>query len=673
MADRRRPFTPEDLYGIRWISDPQIAPDSRRVAFTVTQMDQKADDYRSQVWLVPTSGRVRHARPVTFGPKRDSSPRWSPDGRTLAFVSDRAGKAQVWLLPVDGGEARQLTNLFGGVQYLSWAPDGRQVAVVSRVGDDEQRPKIREITTLKYKFNGEGFREGRRHIYVVSVASGRARQLTDGDWDDAYPVWSPDGARIAFASARHESRDLDSTMDIWVVEARGGEPARITPGRGPATAPLWSPDGRTVAYLGHDHPMAGLSKNTCAWVVGASGGRPRNLSAALDRCASTASWPAQYHTLAWTPDGSGLLFLAMDQGNVSLFRTSLRGGRVTPVVAGDAQIAQFSVAANGATAYALSSPTNPGEVYFRGPRGGQRRLTNLNGRFAGRFGLQPPERLAFASADGTPLEGWVVKPNGFQPGRRYPALVNVHGGPHAQYGNVFFDEFQTQAGRGYVVFYPNPRGSQGYGEAFASAVCGDWGGKDYEDVMAGVEALARLDYVDPERLGVLGGSYGGYMASWIVGHTDRFRAACSERAVNNILSMFGTSDIGSYFQEFEMAGARPWENPQFYLERSPISYVAKMRTPLLILHSEQDLRCPMEQGEQLYVALKKLGQADVLFVRFPEESHEMSRSGKPSRRVRRFQYILDWFDKYLSQGAQPARRRRGRPAGRARAAAAARG
>jgi dipeptidyl aminopeptidase/acylaminoacyl peptidase len=298
-------------------------------------------------------------------------------------------------------------------------------------------------------------------------------------------------------------------------------------------------------------------------------------------------------------------------------------------------------------AFAASAAATPAEVFVSGADGsGERQLTGLNRAWQEATALAAPERFQITRA-GLEIDGWVMRPADFVPGRRYPALLSIHGGPHAQYGNGFFDEFQVYAGAGYAVIYANPRGSQGYGEAFAQAVVGDWGGGDYADVMAVLdEALRRSPFIDPDRLGVLGGSYGGFLTSWTVGHTDRFKAACSERAVNCQYTMFGTSDIGSTFNVVEMGGAMPWEDMTRYIERSPLTYAKNIVTPLLILHSEDDLRCPIEQAEQLFVALKKL-RREVRFVRFPGENHEMSRSGRPRHRLERFRHILEWFAKYL--------------------------
>jgi dipeptidyl aminopeptidase/acylaminoacyl peptidase len=639
---------PRDLLRIKWPGDPRISPDGQRVAFVVTTMDEERDEYLSNIWVVDWKGGK--PRRFTSGRKRDTSPRWSPDGKWLAFVSERDGarRPQLHVIPADGGEPTRLTELENGVSDPAWSPDSRRLAFVSRVGgqkepqSEEERRKSRParvITTLKYRLNGEGFVYDRRpHVFVVPVDGGKPKQITDGDFADADPAWSPDGKTIVFASARHDDRDYDDGADLWAVSPTGGEPRRLTDTRGPARRPTFSPNGRLIAYLGHEHKDDNAARNTNLFVVAAAGGAPTCLTRGLDRNAATNAVPE------WLPDGSALLVAVDDRGDVPVVRVGLDPDqREFPrVVDGTRQVTGFSLSRDGQRlAYTATAPTMPGELFA-----GDRQLTSLNRAWQRGVSLSEPERFRF-ERDGREIDGWVVRPAGFEPGRRYPVLLNVHGGPATQYGHNFFDEFQVYAGAGYAVVYTNPRGSQGYGEGFARAVLDDWGGGDYRDVMAGLdEVLRRFDFLDADRLGVMGGSYGGYMTSWIVSHDDRFKAACSERALNAWVSFYGSSDIGSYFGE-KYLHASPLEGIEKLAKHSPVTYARDIKTPLLIMHSEEDLRCPIEQAEQLYVALKKQ-RKEVLFIRFPQENHELSRAGKPRHRLERFKYLLEWFGKYLS-------------------------
>jgi dipeptidyl aminopeptidase/acylaminoacyl peptidase len=655
-------MTPHDLTRIRFVSDPALSPAGRRVAFVVTTLSEEKDEYLSNIWVVDVAGG--DPRRFTTGPLRDTAPRWSPDGLHLAFLSERERKkkAQLYVMPADGGEPVRLTDLKNGIGSPVWSPDGTRLAFVSRVGgwqepeDEAERERsrpVREITTLKYRFNGEGFVYDRRpHLFVVALTGGECRQITEGDFVDGDPAWSPDGRSIAFVSARHDDRDHDNRSDVWIVSPEGGDPRRVTDTAGPASLPAFSPDGTTIAYLGHRHPNE-AGRNVRLFTVPTAGGPPACLSPALDRtCAPFFGGVAP----AWSADGAWILFAVEDEGSIPVYRVgSSGGGAPERIIDGPRQVTGLSTArSSGRLAFTATDPVSPPALFVCDTDGTREvLLADLNAAWKARIALSSPERFCYERA-GRRLDGWIMKPFGVEPGRRYPALVNIHGGPHTQYGHNFFDEFQVYAGAGYAVIYTNPRGSQGYGEEFTRAVVGDWGGGDFDDVMAGVdEAVRRYDFVDPDRLGVLGGSYGGFLTSWTVGHTDRFKAACSERAVNNAHSMFGTSDIGHYFQEWE-SGYLPWENLKSYIERSPLTYAKHIRTPLLIIHAEDDLRCPIEQAEQLFVALKKL-RKPVRFVRFPGENHDLSRTGKPRHRLERFRIILEWFARFLAPaGAGPA-------------------
>jgi dipeptidyl aminopeptidase/acylaminoacyl peptidase len=647
-------MTPQDITRIRFVSDPQMTPDGRQVAFVVTTLSEERDEYLSNIWVVDTTGG--EPRRFTTGNGRDTTPRWSPDGTSLAFVAERdpKQKPQLYVMPAHGGEPVRLTDLSNGVAHPVWSPDSTRLACVSRVGGwqeptDEAAKHLskpaRVITTMKYKANAEGFIYDRRpHIFVVAVDAGEPQQITDGDVVDADPAWSPDGQSIAFVSARHEERDYDNAADVWLVAATGGAPRRLTDTAGPLSLPVFAPDGRSIAFFGHRY-LHDSGRNMRLFTVPVTGGAPICLTADLDRNCGTF-----FGRIAplWSADARSLTFAVETQGNVSVYRVGTSGSsKPEQIMSGDRHITGLSASHDGTRlAFTATDPVSPAEVFVCNADGTvERRLTDINHAWKAEVALSTPQRIRY-ERDGLTLDCWVMKPYGYTPGTRYPALLNIHGGPHMMYGHTFFDEFQVYAGAGYVVIATNPRGSQGYGEACTRAVIGDWGGGDFADVMAGLDAALRhCDFIDAERLGVMGGSYGGFLTSWTIGHTTRFKAACSERAVNNVHTLFGTSDIGHTFSEAE-SGYLPWDNRQWYIDHSPLTYAKAITTPLLIIHAEDDQRCPIQEAEQLFIALKKQ-RKDVLFVRFPDENHEMSRSGKPRHRLERFRFILDWFREKL--------------------------
>jgi dipeptidyl aminopeptidase/acylaminoacyl peptidase len=642
---------PEDVFELRWAGDPRIAPDGKTVAFVAWGIDREENEYASSIWLVPLDGS-EPARQFTSSGKQDAAPRWSPDGSRVAFVSNRDGKTkQLYVISASGGEARRLTDLAEDVTEAAWSPDGTRLAFTSRVRDpeydeeDDKRRGPRRFTRLQFKLDSEGWTgDRRRHVFTVPAdGSAPPTQLTHGDFEDAQPQWSPDGRRIAFSSARQDDWDVELRRDIFLVDAVGGEPAPVTKGDAWYEAPSWAPDGSSIACrygMGDfDFPRHGQIA-----VLDVETGEPRLLTTSLDR--NCAPYP-EVREPVW--DGDSLLFVLEDSGNRPLYRVLADGSAPPePVIDGDQSIVAFDCV-GARIVHAVSVPTAPVEIYA-----GQTRLTEVAAPFTSGRELREPERFTAVSEDGSEVEAWVMRPFGFDPSHRYPVLLNIHGGPFSQYGNTFFDEFQVYAAAGYVVLYSNPRGSSGYSEEWGRAIRGPvedgpgWGTVDYEDLSAVVdEALQRFDFCDPERLGVLGGSYGGYMTSWIVSHTDRFRAACSERAVNNFVLEGGSSDISHATKSF--VGAHWFEAPEVYLKLSPSSYAADITTPLLILHSEDDLRCPVGNAEDLFTILRIL-RREVELVRFPAESHELTRSGSPVHRQMRFELILEFFERHLSPG-----------------------
>lgn len=656
----------EDLARIRYLGDPQITPDGKRVAYVVTEVDLAAKAYRSAIWVAPTNeGKPRR---FTTGTTKDTSPRWSPDGTRLAFLSDRDGTTQLYVMPASGGEPERLTDLKHGVTDPVWSPDGAWIAVTSKIGpegivlradetdEDRQREAersdVKVIRSLRYKFDGEGFfDERRRHIVLIPSSGGQPRQLTDGDWDDSQPAWSPDGTHVAFVSNRNDDRDRSTRTDIWVTPLDGGEPWRVTDGNGVYNTPAYSPDGAWLAYVGNPViPPYGPTTLASVWLTPATGGPARNLTEALDREVQNRLTYDQGYSVAlqrplWAADSQSLIISVSDHGNMPLLRVGLDGEIIT-LLGGERAIPNASIAADGTIAFLATSPTQPLEVFVASATGeNERELSRANAAFLEEVTIVPAERFTYPAEGGVEIDAWLLKPPGFDPKTRYPMVLQIHGGPHSMYGTGFYHEMQLLAARGYVVLMTNPRGSIGYGQEFVSAAMGDWGGLDYRDLMAGVDYVLKMGFVDPERLAVMGGSYGGYMTNWIVTQTDRFKAAITDRSTCNRHNLFGTSDIAWTYSPWEFKGT-PYDNPDFYLERSPITYVDRVTTPVLILHCEEDHRCPIEQGEQWFTALRYLGK-EAVFVRFPGESHDLSRTGRPDRRVARLQWIVDWLAEHL--------------------------
>lgn len=657
----KRKVTPEDIWSIKFVSDPQISPCGTKVVFTLSETVVDKNGYQSAIWLVDESGAVRR---LTYAfnkdkPVRDYSPRWSPDGRVLAFLSNRGGSSQLYILDLEGGEARRLTDKHGGVSEITWSPDGRKIAFTARAPKDEdaekeQNPDLMVFRKLRYKFNGAGYLtdDRPRHIWTVDVKTGSINQITNTKYNDSSPTWSPDGKALAFTSCRVDDETVLFT-DIWVQGLGDSEARKIAALNGPARAPRFSPDGRYLSFVGHNKGSK-HSATQHLWVVPSAGGEPRCLTAELDRSiGSTAGSDVRFGggnmLPEWNADSSCLYFTAADHGASRLYRVDLSGNVVTLTQEKHA-ITGFSVSEGSGRlriAFTAEDPTHPGELYLYDD-GEIHRLTSINDEVVQQWQLSAPENFTFVSQGGWEIEGWIMRPADFEDGKQYPVVVEIHGGPHAAYGWSFYHEFHLLNALGYGVIYTNPRGSRSYGEDFTHGVIGDWGGGDFADIMAAVDYVTNhYSWVDQERIGVTGGSYGGYLTNWIVTQTDRFKAAVTCRSISNLYTKYGVSDIGWYGNKAGMGGADLWDSEDFIMSRSPIRYAPNVRTPLLIIHSLEDYRCPFEQAEQFYVALKRLGNAPVEMVVFKGENHELSRSGKPRNRVERLQRICSWFEQYL--------------------------
>jgi len=664
----KRKIKLEDLWKFQFVSDAQISPDGESILFTRSRFhpDKKKNRYDSHIWRVGTKSGA--SKQWTSSAASESTPRWSPTGDRILFLSARGSVdmedspkvPQIWVMPSTGGEGVCVTDLPGGASSPLWSPCGRWIALVGRVPVDpdtddltgSRKPDVMHIRRTTYRHDLKGYQFAyRQHLFIVPSAGGRPRQITKGDWDAGDFAWTPDGKQLLVCG---NLADADHTYarELYSVSIATGRVRTLCALKGPISAPAASPDGRTVTFVGNAF-RRGYASNSNIFLVPSSGGTPQNVTHRWDlsvgqttntdsRGASPAFGPT------WSPDGSEIKFLSTLRGATHLFSTSPETGDVIQYTSGDWTIESLTYSDDHTSAvYTGMSPTELAEVWVWEEGRSPRQRTRISSPLLNRLSLTTPERFNFRASDGVEVEGWVMLPPESRR-KRHPALLEIHGGPRSAYGMGFMHEFHLLNASGYAVVYLNPRGSSSYGEEWACAGPKHYGERDYEDLMEGINRVLRKYPIDPKRLGVLGGSYGGFMTNWIVGHTNRFKAACTQRCISNWISFFGTSDIGNLFGHQEIGGP-VWKSGGDLKElwkRSPLAYVEQMKTPLLIIHSEEDWRCPIEQSEQLFTALKWLDR-DTEFVRVPGESHELSRSGRPLQRIARLEAILDWFKRKL--------------------------
>jgi dipeptidyl aminopeptidase/acylaminoacyl peptidase len=707
----KRPITDKDLFDFVWIGDLQVSPDGSRVAFVRVTVNEKKEGYNTSIWSVPVAGGEAPHQ-LTKG-DHDSTPRWSPDGKFLLFVraSEKDGKpepAQLAILPTAGGDSFVFTDLPKGAGNPVWAPDGKSIAFTSEANADdlakqekkkrEEKPgsptpatgehesDVRVITRAVYRQDNEGYIDPKHptHIWIVTAPQSaeekvKPRQLTAGRFDEENAIWSKDGSQIYFTSSQIDEPyyELPRT-DLYSVAAAGGKPVKITTidlntQLGPDSGVLsLSPDGKQIAFIASTTQPINSYTQPDLWVLDLlPNAKPRNLTANLDLdvggflIADSASPRARgQNAPIWTADGKGLIEVYAKEGraNLALFDVPVRGGAesadtgaVHDLTSGNQGVMSFRATRDTSNLiYVVSTPTRINDLFVLDratPGAPPKQLTHVNDELFSKLNLTEPEEISYDSFDGKHIEAWLQKPPDFDAHKKYPLILNIHGGPHTAYGYIFDHEFQWMAAKGYVVLYPNPRGSTSYGQEFGNIIQYHYPGDDYKDLMTGVDETIKRGYIDDKKLGVTGGSGGGLLTNWVVGQTSRFAAAVAQRDIASWENWWYTGDF-TLFQP-NWFRAPPFEDPDEYRARSPISYITNVKTPMMFILGEADYRTPPGAGgEQMFRALK-FRKIPTVMVRFPNESHELSRSGQPWHRVERLQQIVGWFDHWLMGVPKP--------------------
>jgi dipeptidyl aminopeptidase/acylaminoacyl peptidase len=673
-AAAKRPITELDLMKFTWLADPQISRSAERTAFVRVTVNEKDNKYESSIYAIDGTSGQSAPRPLTSG-KRDLSPRWSPDDKWLAFVRpDDKDTPQIWLLPVNGGEARALTDLPKGAGSPVWSPDGKSIAFTSTTTADdlkkpdpnakaERKSDVKVVTRAVYRSNGNPtYVDPDRHSHLWTIAvhangdKAEAKPITSGDFDERGVQWSPDGSTLYFVSDRvAESYYGPGDSDIYKVPAAGGEIVKVVSIEGNIGSFSLSPDGRRIAFVGSSSQPVRSYSEPDLWVTDATpGSTAKNLTADYDFDImggiggdQAAPRGEQPKPIVWS--GDRLIVTAGEHGSSNLKWVSIANGKVTPLTEGAHDIGGYSISRNGTIAAVVSTQTSIGDIGMvvtnkegAAPLG---LITHVNDALFNEISQSEPEEIWYTSFDGKKIQGWILKPPDFDPSKKYPMILEIHGGPHSAYGNVYTHEFQWMAAKGYVVLFTNPRGSTTYGQDFGNIIQYHYPGDDYKDLMAGVDEVVKRGYVDPQRLGVTGGSGGGLLTNWTITQTQRFKAAVAQRDIADWYGFWFTADFTLFTPTwFKKA---PWEDPDDFHARSPITYVDRVTTPLMLILGDADYRTPPgEGGEQMFRALK-YRKIPTVMVRFPRETHELSRSGEPWHRIERLQHIVGWMDKWL--------------------------
>ena len=652
------------VYQLRSVADPALSPDGTRIVYAQSWVQGTGATAQARSRLMMADLAMRDSRDHRVGAAWeytqghvDGSPRFSPDGARLAFLrASQAGmQRQIWVMGAGGGEARQVTNAPKGVFDFAWSPDSRRMvycadtepAAGAAAGTQAEGPRVVEVNRIRYRHDLQGWRgDSHYHLFVADLESEEVSQITRGDWDDFGPAWSPDGTHIAFVSGRRGDRDFRALTEAYVVEVAGGVAECWSGDLSSVGAVAWSPDSRRLVAVASDDPAGMVLWQGWLYILDPDHEPLLISDDSLRPVLGGGPAAARQSDICWTGDDR-VVFLGERHGESHVYRVSAKGPTTDRLWGGGRQVAGLSLSADAAlAAVASSTPASPSEVQVVDLSTGEAiTVAEPNVAFMKKQPAASLEKFSIERA-GLNIECRLWFPTSFDPGNRYPLVLDIHGGPNGAFYDSYVHWQQVLAGSGYLVLAVNPRGSSTYGDEFMRAVLDDWGGEDYQDLMAALDHVCQRDYVDEERLGIHGYSYGGFMSSWAIGHSSRFGAAVIGAPCTNLYTMYGTSDIGVSFGEPQWGGS-VMDTPEKLLARSPISFAKHVHTPVLLLHGESDARCPVAQSEEYFVALKRLGKT-VEFVRFPNSNHQFPRTGHPRMREEYLSRMVEWFDDWLS-------------------------